>query len=434
MAKIVQDVMKKKDGYILDTTYPIYFYKEMQPFWLKTVFGILGFKTSAIEQSFSYLELGCAQGINLIIAAMQNPHAQFIGVDFNAEHIAHAKALVQHLRLNNIKFIESDFATFLETNQLSYDFIVNHGTFSWVSHLQQEKILEIAAKFLKKQGIFYLHYMCYPGSTELQPIQKLLNLVDQSTGQSSLKGLQEGKKLFSQLYDAGAFIHQSKIQSIVNTLNQKNEYLAHEFLTNHWQPFYSVDVHQRVFDSSQMSYIGSANPSHNIDSISLPSKLQNIIAEIQEPALKEYLKDLARNSKQRVDVFQKNPINLQSKEHLDTLKSLEFTSGRAFVPNQKIVFQTAVGDIQAPEQIIASLLQRLSQKNMIAADFMQLEPFENNILFLIETLCLLMEAGYIHPVMHKGSDVDPDLVEKFNLYMKNAELGLQLSSTGIVLV
>ncbi|WP_236762033.1 hypothetical protein [Acinetobacter equi] len=34
--------------------------------------------------------------------------------------------------------------------------------------------------------------------------------------------------------------------------------------------------------------------------------MQQIVQNQQAPELKEYLKDLARNSKQRVDIFQKN--------------------------------------------------------------------------------------------------------------------------------
>ena len=152
-----------------------------------------------------------------------------MGIDFNQEHIQSAKKLVQLLDLKNIEFIETDFETFLATNIQKYDFIVNHGTFSWVSSTQQQNILEIASKYLNDLGVFYLHYMCYPGSTELQPIQKLLNLVDQKNGMSSLDGIYKGKELFTQLRDAGAFIDYPKIQQIQKTLEQNDEYLAHEF-------------------------------------------------------------------------------------------------------------------------------------------------------------------------------------------------------------
>lgn len=426
--------MRKSDGYILDMTYPIYFYKEMQPLWLKTIFAILGFKTRDIEQSFSYLELGCARGINLIIAAMHYPQGQFVGIDFNPAHIKQAKQFAKQLNLTNVEFIEIDFQSFIEKNTTHFDYIVNHGTFSWVSPVQQEKILQICAQFLKEQGIFYLHYMCYPGSIELQPIQKLLNLVDQRTGKSSIDAIRQGKQLFTDLHQAGAFLHQAKIEPIVNTLKQSDEYLAHEFLTNHWQPFYSVDVHQRVFESSHMTYMGSANPCNNIDSISIPGKLQKIISETADPALKEYIKDIARDAKQRIDIFQKMPIALDPQRHLDTLKSIVFTKSANMPSKNKRVFKTAIGDIPMELHMIDPIFIGLKEQNMTFADLMLLEPFKHNLYFLIETISLLMSDDYIYPILNQNQQNDSTQIQVFNKLMHDLGMKLQLSEQSTVVM
>ena len=91
----------------------------------------------------------------------------------------------------------SDFKSFSQKTDLLFDFIICHGTWSWISPIHQRSILEIVAKFLKQKGIFYLHYMCYPGSTPLLPIQKLLNLVDHHVNESSNKSIEIGKNLFN---------------------------------------------------------------------------------------------------------------------------------------------------------------------------------------------------------------------------------------------
>lgn len=61
---------------------------------------------------------------------------------------------------------------------------------------------------------------------------------------------------------------------------------------------YSVDVHKMVYENTKTTFLGSANIVENIENISIPAKLQEIIKNIKAPNLKEYLKDLARNSKQ----------------------------------------------------------------------------------------------------------------------------------------
>ncbi|WP_419673502.1 methyltransferase regulatory domain-containing protein [Aliarcobacter butzleri] len=117
----------------------------------------------------------------------------------------------------------------------------------------------------------------YPGSTPLLPIQKLLNLVDHHVNESSNKSIEIAKNLFNDLNNAGTFVDNPKINSIVKTLENSNSYLAHEFLTDYWNPLFSVDVHKMVFENTKATFLGSANVIENLDNISIPSKIQEII-------------------------------------------------------------------------------------------------------------------------------------------------------------
>ncbi|MDN5054541.1 class I SAM-dependent methyltransferase [Aliarcobacter butzleri] len=418
--------MKQKDGYILDVTYPIFFYKEMQALWLSNTINFLGFKTPNITKSFSYLELACGTGINLIVCAINNPNGHFIGVDFNKEHIDKAKNDANFIGLKNIEFIHSDFATFLEINHNKFDFIVNHGTFSWISPTNQKNILKIVSKFLNDLGILYLHYMCYPGSTPLLPIQKLLNLVDHHVNESSNKSIEIGKNLFNDLNNAGTFVDNPKINSIVKTLENSNSYLAHEFLTDYWNPLFSVDVHKMVFENAKATFLGSANVIENLDNISIPSKMQDIIKNTKAPDLKEYLKDLARNSKQRVDIFQKNPQIFSNKEHIEVINKLKFK----LLPNAPkkgaVTFNTLIGDIEAPKEIISEMLEKLSKKEMSFEELSTLKSFINKPMFLIETIFLLMNANYLQAVSSNEKYVDKHFVDKFNDKMKKDGINLEI--------
>lgn len=418
--------MKQKDGYILDVTYPIFFYKEMQALWLSSTINFLGFKTPNITKSFSYLELACGTGINLIICAINNPNGHFIGVDFNKEHIDKAKNDANFIGLKNIEFIHSDFATFLEINHNKFDFIVNHGTFSWISPTNQKNILKIVSEFLNDLGILYLHYMCYPGSTPLLPIQKLLNLVDHHVNESSNKSIEIGKNLFNDLNNAGTFVDNPKINSIVKTLENSNSYLAHEFLTDYWNPLFSVDVHKMVFENAKATFLGSANVIENLDNISIPSKVQEIIKNTKAPDLKEYLKDLARNSKQRVDIFQKNPQIFSNKEHIEVINKLKFK----LLPNAPkkgaVTFNTLIGDIEAPKEVISEMLEKLSKKEMSFEELSTLKSFINKPMFLIETIFLLMNANYLQVVSSNEKYVDKRFVDKFNDKMKKDGINLEI--------
>ena len=80
--------MSRRDGYVVDVPYPLHFYKEMQPVWLSYVLNTVGCAAPDLTRPYRYCELGCGAGINLLTAAASNPGGQFVGVDFNGEHIA----------------------------------------------------------------------------------------------------------------------------------------------------------------------------------------------------------------------------------------------------------------------------------------------------------------------------------------------------------
>ncbi len=415
--------MNKQNGYVLDTTYPVFFYKEMQPLWLKTIVSFLGFQTPDITEEFSYLELGCATGVNLIVAAINNPDGNFVGIDFNQQHIEKAKQLANSIGVKNIKFIHTDFAHFLVENKCKFDFIVNHGTFSWVSPEVQKNILDIVAHFLNNTGLFYLHYMCYPASASLHSVQKLLSLVDHHTDNSSLKSIELGKKLFDELNRADAFIDNSRIDAIVRTLNQDHSYLVHEFLTDYWQPLYSVDVHQMVFQATQSNYIGSANSIENLESLSIPAKLKTIVENINAPALKEYVKDLARNAKQRMDVFQYQPHILNNAEHSEIINQIEFKLLPDAPKNSDVTFRTPIGDINAPQEVISPMFESLVKKDMRFDELLDLSAFKDQPMFLIETIFLAMNAGYLHPTL---THIDQNQVRKFNEMMQKEGIKIRM--------
>ena len=66
------------------------FFNELNPHAIRCIAAMRGFDIPD-SHSFTYCELGCGTGHSLIVFAAANPHAQFIGIDFNEEHIAHAK-------------------------------------------------------------------------------------------------------------------------------------------------------------------------------------------------------------------------------------------------------------------------------------------------------------------------------------------------------
>ncbi|MGF7146778.1 hypothetical protein FHS96_000387 [Sphingomonas zeicaulis] len=93
---------------------------------------------------------------------------------------------------------------------------------------------------------------------------------------ASPRKAQTGLKLLQQLADGGLFEDEPAMRRhLANMAKRALADLAHEFLTDHWQPQHSVDVHQQA-NQAGLALIGSADIFDNLDeSLSIPGKLED---------------------------------------------------------------------------------------------------------------------------------------------------------------
>lgn len=421
-------MIQKQDGYIIDTVYPYYFYKEMQPLWLSTVVTFQGSKSPDISNAFSYCELGCGTGLSLIIAAAMNPHARFVGVDFNAQHIKMAQEAVQLIGLKNIQFICSDFRTFLQMLDEKFDFIVIHGTWSWVAPSVQKEILEIIAIALKPQGMCYIHYMCHPGSTAMIPIQKFFHAIASPIKGSAQEAVQKALDSLQELMATGLFAHQPELIARLEKLyDVPMDDLVHDFLTDYWSVQHSVDMHGLLSAQAGVHFIGSAEVFENMDtSLSIPHEIQPLLAKLRTPRQSETIKDMARHQRQRTDIFQREPLYLDTHEHLSALNEVEFKLIVDIPDMKNLKFKTPIGEIKAPRDVFSPLFQKLFNAPASFAELMSLPEFKNRAGLLFQSLQMLMHQGYLHPLSHNQHLLEPKVITRLNTWLSQKHLHLTL--------
>lgn len=108
------------------------------------------------------LELGCAQGGNIIPMVFNLPKSEFFGVDLSSNQIAAGGEIIDAVGLNNIKLIQVNLLE-LEEREEKFDYIILPGVYSWIPENVQEKIFQICRAQLKPQGITYISYNTFPG-------------------------------------------------------------------------------------------------------------------------------------------------------------------------------------------------------------------------------------------------------------------------------
>lgn len=127
------------------------------------------------------LELGCAQGGNLLPMAMGLPDGQFVGIDLSERQIAAAREMAAALDLNNVDFQTRNIAD-IGSDLGTFDFLVCHGVYSWVPREIQRKILEICGTNLTAGGVAYVSYNTYPGWHARGLVREILTYHARSRG------------------------------------------------------------------------------------------------------------------------------------------------------------------------------------------------------------------------------------------------------------
>jgi methyltransferase-like protein/cyclopropane fatty-acyl-phospholipid synthase-like methyltransferase len=124
--------------------------------------AILNGLDPAPSQRCRVLELGCADGGNLIPMAAELPESHFTGIDLSPRQIESGRAAIAAAGLTNLELRALSILD-IDDELGAFDYIICHGVFSWVTPDVQEKILEVCRTHLAPNGVTYVSYNTYPG-------------------------------------------------------------------------------------------------------------------------------------------------------------------------------------------------------------------------------------------------------------------------------
>jgi methyltransferase-like protein/SAM-dependent methyltransferase len=186
------------------------------------------------------LELGCAAGGNIIPMADQYPASSFLGIDLSPRQIREGQALIAEIGLSNIELRAESILDFPESAGL-FDYIICHGTFSWVPDDVRHKILDIAHRHLAPQGLAVISYNAFPGWYGPSVLRDMM-LFHSAASPTPAEKVAESRKLLQMI--AGAQVsdvegYRSMVQAELDNISTtRDEYVFHEYLEENNKPFY----------------------------------------------------------------------------------------------------------------------------------------------------------------------------------------------------
>jgi SAM-dependent methyltransferase len=295
--------------YVNDVPYVRHYIGDLSPARLRLVAALNG-ALPPPARDFDYCELGCAHGDTLAALAAAYPDARFVGVDLSAAHITSAKRLARDGGLENIGFLERDFADLVEEDIGEFDFIVAYGLLSWISPEKRKALLDFAKAKLKPGGLLYVSYNAMPGWASVEPLRQLLLSPSSGATDSTLERAQRGVAFAQSMAAAGAeyFSKNPAASEMLETMAKAGlPYVVHEYMHEHWSPMYFARVAWEMA-AQGLHFLGVSPVFLNFRDTAIPESMDAVFAGVTDRATFESLKDFAINEFFRRDVYVKGRV------------------------------------------------------------------------------------------------------------------------------
>ena len=225
------------------------------------VMAILSGMEPAPPDRCRVLEIGCADGGNLIPMAFELPESTFTGTDLSPRQIESGRAFARELGLTNIELrVESVAAAAPAT----FDYIIAHGVFSWVRREVQEQILALCRRSLAPNGIAYISYNTYPGWHARRMLREIVQWHTRAVQDDEEKA-RRAVALIRILADAaqsGDPAHAAILQSAreyFDDFSDRPSYIVHEYFEETNGPVWFHDFVARAA-AQRLQYVDDAEP------------------------------------------------------------------------------------------------------------------------------------------------------------------------------
>jgi len=346
--KIEQDITKIKTSYD-EIPYKSNPFVQTHPDRLATLAHLFGLTPTPIT-SCRVLELGCAGGGNLIPMAFHLPESEFVGVDLSGRQVKQALKTIEYLGLKNIR-VENASIMDIGDSWGTFDYIICHGVYSWVSDEVQDKILTVSSRNLAPQGVAYVSYNTYPGWHLREMVR---NMMRYHIGQfeDTNQRIEQARALIDFL--AGSVSTESyyglMLKSELELVNKSlNSYLFHEHLEDVNTPSYFHQFIERV-QRYDLQYLAEADFSTMLSS-AFPGDVAETLNRISSNVIQtEQYMDFLRNRFFRQTLLCHKGLSLNRKLDADSLNGLLISSSASpetkpidLSPSQKQSFRTPSG-------------------------------------------------------------------------------------------
>jgi len=295
-------------------------FPQTHPDRLYVIGRLLGLQPPTVE-SARILELGCASGGNILPMADQLPGARFLGIDMSRRQIEQANAVVEAGALGNIAFECADIATFDPAGR-SFDYVIMHGVFSWIPDAIRRRSLELIRSVLSPHGIAFVSYNAYPGWHMRGAVRGIVAMHAARFSEPARK-VAEARALIQFLQKAvdKESPYGRLLASEASSLQGRDDYVFHEHLEDHNQPFYVTEFLD-LAAAADLQFLSEANFT-SMTTFGLDKEVAETLRRVagNDVRLMEQYLDLVRNT------YFRQTLLIRSEAPRNRVVSLEALAG-----------------------------------------------------------------------------------------------------------
>lgn len=421
------------DGYVTDIEYSDGFYAAQSPPHLALAATLNGVEPPDLGGPFTACELGCGKGQTALVFAAVNPQAEFHAIDFHPGHIAHARNRAEQAGLRNIQFHEYSFDELTGPRGATlpmFDVITMHGVWSWIAPKLQDAIIAFINARLKPGGLVYVSYNAMPAWNPVVPLQWIIKELADAARSRSDVAITKVLTQLQQLADTNVLpkkFHDG-IKRIKDTADRLLQYVAHEYLNEHWQPVYHADV-ARAFAGAKMTFAASTELLKNFYNLALTEDQRKVLADIPSDELRETLKDFCTDHWFREDVFVRGARNMRPGQRERSFSQQKLVLLRP--PPDVIEIGRPDGSKWCPDPVVYdAAIAALRRGPRQISELLRLEGLPpNHAVGSVELMGVMLGTGlaavYTEPTADQRASA-----ERFNsLYEADPELALTRGAT-----
>lgn len=387
-------------GYITDVVYTDNYYEQLGPVTINYVAALNGIQPRDLTD-FDYCEVGCGQGLSLLVHAAAHPQGRFVGIDLNAEHIRRASTRANAAGIDNLKLIAEPVTDALTDSGLpDFDFIVLHGVYSYLPESARQAVLHFIDRRLKTGGVVLISYNALPGWAARMPLRTIMREFALPRAQGSLERVELGLSYLRLMLNAGVPMFQlhPELRKYAESLFELDRrYIAHEFFHD-IQNAYPVDAVAAEMSNRGLSFAGTLPLWQNHVEADVPERLTAFFAEFPDRIAREVHKDFIYNTVFRTDLYVREDPAHPDPARARALWNMPFRAADGAPPAERSVRR---GNLDVP----LDTAQGLTLIGLLAGHSRTLSDLHGHPGLsalaaedLVTTLCWWVLSGRVRPV------------------------------------